>query len=59
MKMTLIVLGVLIIILAVVIHWVIKGVTLFPHAALVIGVAGAIVAAIGIVMSVMRPSAAK
>ncbi|HEX2349736.1 MAG TPA: hypothetical protein VHI51_14985 [Ktedonobacterales bacterium] len=59
MKMTLIVLGVLIIILAAVIHWLIKGVTLFPHAALVIGVVGAIVAAIGIVMSVMRPSVAK
>lgn len=59
MKMTLIVLGVLIIILAVVVHWVIKGVTLFPHAALVIGAVGVIVAAIGIVMSVMRPSVAK
>lgn len=58
MSQTLIVLGVIIIILAAAIHWFITGITLFPHAALVIGVVGAVVAVIGIVM-MMRPRAAK
>lgn len=58
MSQALIVVGVIIIILAAVIHWVITGVTLFPHAALVIGIIGAVVAALGIIMMV-RPRAAK
>ncbi|HEX8728375.1 MAG TPA: hypothetical protein VF739_07130 [Ktedonobacterales bacterium] len=58
MSQTLIVLGVIIIILAAALHWFITGITLFPHAALVIGVVGAVVAVIGIVM-MMRPRAAK
>ncbi|HKT37280.1 MAG TPA: hypothetical protein VJR48_02850 [Ktedonobacterales bacterium] len=58
MSQTLIVVGVLIIILAALIHWVITGVTLFPHAALVIGVIGAVIAVLGIFM-MMRPRAAK
>ncbi len=58
MSQTLIVVGVLIIILAALLHWVITGVTLFPHAALVIGVIGAVIAVLGIFM-MMRPRAAK
>jgi membrane associated rhomboid family serine protease len=58
MSQTLIVLGVLIIVLAAAIHWVISGITLFPHAALIIGAIGAVVAVVGIVM-MMRPRAAK
>jgi membrane associated rhomboid family serine protease len=58
MNQALIVIGVLIIILAALIHWVITGVTLFPHAALVIGGIGAVIAVLGIVM-MMRPRAAK
>ncbi|HEU5344291.1 MAG TPA: hypothetical protein VFX31_10795 [Ktedonobacterales bacterium] len=58
MSQALIVVGVIIIVLAAVIHWIITGFTLFPHAALVIGIIGAVVAALGVMM-MMRPRAAR
>ena len=57
MGQTLAVLGVIVIIAALVIHFVIKGLTLFPHASLIIGVVGAIILVVGAIM--LRPRAAK
>lgn len=58
MSQTLAVIGVIIIIVALAIHFVIKGLTLFPHASLIIGVVGAVVVVLGALM-LMRPRAAK
>lgn len=57
MGYTLAAIGVILVIVALLIHFVIKGVTLFPHASLVIGIVGAIVAVVGAFM--LRPNAAK
>jgi peptidoglycan/LPS O-acetylase OafA/YrhL len=57
MGQALAVIGAIIIIAALAIHFVIKGLTLFPHASLTIGIVGAIVAAIGAFM--LMPRSAK
>lgn len=57
MGQTLAVVGAILVILALAVHYVIKGLTLFPHASLVIGVVGVVVAVVGAVM--MRPRAAR
>lgn len=57
MGWTLAVVGVILVIVALAIHYVIKGLTLFPHASLIIGVIGVVVAVVGVVMA--RPRAAR
>ncbi len=49
--------GVILVIVALLIHFVITGITLFPHASLIIGIVGVILAAIGGFM--LRPGSAK
>ncbi|HZC07707.1 MAG TPA: hypothetical protein VE338_18870 [Ktedonobacterales bacterium] len=56
MGQTLAVIGVILVIVALAIHFVIKGLTLFPHASLIIGIVGVVVLALGAFM--MRPRAA-
>jgi len=51
------VVGVILVIVALAIHYVIKGLTLFPHASLTIGAIGIVVAIVGVVMA--RPRAAR
>jgi hypothetical protein len=51
------ILGVIIIIVALAIHFVITGLTLFPHASLIIGIVGAVILVLGAIM--LRPRAAK
>ncbi len=58
MGQILVVVGVIIIIVALLIHFVIKGLTLFPHASLIIGVVGAVIAVLGAIMFMMRPRTA-
>lgn len=57
MGQTLAVIGVILVIAALAIHFVIKGLTLFPHASLIIGIVGVVVLALGAFM-MMRPRAA-
>lgn len=57
MGQTLAAVGVILVILALAVHYVIKGLTLFPHASLVIGIVGIVVVVVGAVM--MRPRAAR
>jgi peptidoglycan/LPS O-acetylase OafA/YrhL len=57
MGQTLAILGIIIIIAALAIHFVIKGLTLFPHASLIIGIVGAVVLVLGAIT--LRPRAAK
>lgn len=57
MGQTLVAIGAIIIIAALAVHFVIKGLTLFPHASLTIGIVGIFVAAIGAFM--LMPRAAK
>jgi hypothetical protein len=59
MGQTLAVLGVIIIIVALAIHYVIKGLTLFVHASLIIGIIGVVIAVLGAAMVMMRSRAAK
>lgn len=47
MGQALAIIGVIIVIAALAIHYVVKGVTLFPHASLVIGIVGIVVLAAG------------
>ena len=58
MGQALAIVGVIVLIVALLIHFVIKGLSLFPHASLIIGVIGVIVLAVG-VFFMMRPGAAK
>lgn len=58
MGQTLAAIGVILIIVALAVHYVIKGITLFPHASLIIGIVGAVVVVLGAIM-MMRPRAAK
>lgn len=57
MGRSLVIVGVILVIVALAIHYAIKGMTLFPHASLTIGVIGIVVAVVGVVM--MRPRAAR
>lgn len=57
MGQTLAALGVIIVIAALAIHFAIKGLTLFPHASLIIGIVGAVILVLGAVM-MMRPRSA-
>jgi hypothetical protein len=59
MGQTLAVIGVIVIIIALAIHYLIKGLTLFPHASLIIGIVGAVIAVLGAAMMMMRSRAAK
>ena len=52
------VLGIIIIVIALAIHFVITGLTLFPHASLIIGIVGAVIVVLGALM-LMRPRTAK
>lgn len=57
MGQTLAALGVIIVLAALAIHYVVKGLTLFPHASLIIGIVGVVILALGAVM-MMRPRSA-
>ncbi len=57
MGQTLAALGVIIVLAALAIHYVIKGLTLFAHASLIIGIVGAVILVLGVVMMMRSRSA--